>query len=206
MNNDWIDLRPDAAHVARERERARKLRASGWWQGEIAKGRCHYCDGAFAPSELTLDHIVPVARGGRSVRGNVVPACRDCNHSKGHYTPAEQLLADLSRVARHELLQGGYLLNDGTTAVAVDPGSLDEVCDWLAANHCHLHCVVVTVATPPGSEVGSELRQTTGCLLFGPPGRSAEASYDNLLEVGDELPTPLGRLCLNAGGQLQQKP
>ena len=39
-----------------------------------------------------MDHVIPVARGGRSTRGNVVPACTACNRSKRHLTPAEQVL------------------------------------------------------------------------------------------------------------------
>jgi hypothetical protein len=31
---------------------------------------------------LTLDHVVPLVRGGRSIRANMVPACKDCNTRK----------------------------------------------------------------------------------------------------------------------------
>jgi 5-methylcytosine-specific restriction enzyme A len=31
---------------------------------------------------LSADHVVPLIRGGRSVRGNLVPACKDCNSKK----------------------------------------------------------------------------------------------------------------------------
>ncbi len=96
MNDDWIDLRPDPRHVARERARARELRSSPWWKALLRAGKCHYCGQSFPPEELTMDHIVPVARGGRSVRGNVVPACRACNASKKALTPAEQILAALN--------------------------------------------------------------------------------------------------------------
>lgn len=95
MPDNWIDLAPDPRHVARERARARELRASPWWQRQLAAGRCHYCSGRFAPDELTMDHVIPVARGGRSVKGNVVPACTACNRAKRHLTPAEQVLATL---------------------------------------------------------------------------------------------------------------
>ena len=95
--DDWIDLHPDPRHVARERERARGLRASSWWRQQLAAGRCHYCGGHFEPARLTMDHVVPVARGGRSVKGNVVPACAACNRAKRHLTPAEQVLAKLER-------------------------------------------------------------------------------------------------------------
>ena len=39
-----------------------------------------------------MDHVVPVARGGRSAKGNVVAACKECNNRKKLMTPAEQLL------------------------------------------------------------------------------------------------------------------
>jgi len=92
---DWLDLKPDPDHVKREREKARALRATDWWKAKLAKGECHYCHRIFPPSELTLDHVIPVARGGRSTRGNCVPCCRDCNAKKKAYTPAEQILARL---------------------------------------------------------------------------------------------------------------
>ena len=79
----------DDAHIRRERERARALRASPWWKAQLAKGECHYCH------KLTMDHIIPVARGGTSTKGNVVPACFACNQSKAATTPAEQILDQL---------------------------------------------------------------------------------------------------------------
>ena len=33
---------------------------------------------------LTMDHVVPIVRGGRSTKGNVVPSCKDCNSKKKH--------------------------------------------------------------------------------------------------------------------------
>ena len=39
-----------------------------------------------------MDHVVPVARGGRSTKGNVVASCKACNTRKKLLTPAERLL------------------------------------------------------------------------------------------------------------------
>jgi 5-methylcytosine-specific restriction enzyme A len=44
---------------------------------------------------LTMDHLVPLARGGRSTKGNVVPCCKACNPTKRHWTPAELVLQQL---------------------------------------------------------------------------------------------------------------
>ena len=70
--------------IRRERAKARELRESSWWKNKRAAGVCHYCGGKFAPRELTMDHLVPLVRGGRSVKNNVVPACKDCNNKKKH--------------------------------------------------------------------------------------------------------------------------
>ena len=75
--------------LRREREKARELRRSQWWRNRIATGRCHYCGGQVAPKELTLDHIVPLIRGGHSTRGNCVPACKACNSAKQSLLPIE---------------------------------------------------------------------------------------------------------------------
>ena len=36
-----------------------------------------------------MDHLVPVVRGGRSVQGNLVPACKECNNKKKYLLPTE---------------------------------------------------------------------------------------------------------------------
>lgn len=77
------------AEVKREREKSRELRKSRWWQNRLALGRCHYCGGSFAPGELTMDHLVPVSRGGKASRNNVVPACKECNSRKKYLLPIE---------------------------------------------------------------------------------------------------------------------
>ncbi|MCR1785324.1 HNH endonuclease [Nocardioides carbamazepini] len=51
---------------------------------EATQGLCAYGCGRAA---TTLDHVIPVASGGQSVPGNVVPACRSCNSSKRDRDP-----------------------------------------------------------------------------------------------------------------------
>ena len=88
----WVHVEADPAHVARERRRARELRKSSWWQHRLQRGICAYCNRPFAAKQLTMDHVVPVARGGRSTKGNVATACKECNTKKSLLTPAEMLL------------------------------------------------------------------------------------------------------------------
>ncbi len=73
--------------IRRQRNKARELRQSQWWKRRRASGICHYCGQKFAPRELTMDHIVPLVRGGKSTKGNVVPACKECNTKKKHELP-----------------------------------------------------------------------------------------------------------------------
>ncbi len=79
----------DEEHVRRERAKARELRRSQWWKNIRGRGRCEYCGQSVRPADLTMDHRVPVSRGGRSTRSNVVPCCKDCNTSKKHRVPVE---------------------------------------------------------------------------------------------------------------------
>jgi 5-methylcytosine-specific restriction protein A len=77
------------AQLRREKAHARELRGSAWWKRRIAAGVCHYCGRQVGPRALTMDHVVPLIRGGRSVRANTVPACKDCNSKKQSLLPWE---------------------------------------------------------------------------------------------------------------------
>lgn len=69
--------RIDGAELVTKREVKARLRRGifdAWGSG------CAYCGG----QADTLDHIRPVARGGPTVRTNLVPACQRCNYAKGH--------------------------------------------------------------------------------------------------------------------------
>jgi len=50
---------------------------------------CAYCSNRFSESELTVEHILPVSRGGLHEWTNVVTACRSCNTRKGNRRPEE---------------------------------------------------------------------------------------------------------------------
>lgn len=65
-----------------ERAKARELRRSQWWKNKLNEGLCHYCGQKFPSDELTMDHVIPIARGGTSTKNNLVTACKDCNNLK----------------------------------------------------------------------------------------------------------------------------
>lgn len=72
----------DDDDIKREKAKARALRNSQWWKRRRGTGVCYYCGRTFKPAELTMDHIVPIGRGGKSTKGNVVPSCKECNTKK----------------------------------------------------------------------------------------------------------------------------
>jgi len=72
---DWADLmfNLDCLSKGSAKRKFRKSIKYGWG------GFCAYCR---CERATTLDHLKPKARGGSSLRSNLVPACRSCNHSK----------------------------------------------------------------------------------------------------------------------------
>ena len=75
--------------IKKERAKARQLRQSQWWKRKRSEGVCYFCHEKFPPKELTMDHIIPLIRGGKSAKGNVVPSCKECNNKKKHMLPLE---------------------------------------------------------------------------------------------------------------------
>ena len=91
----WVEITADEKHIKKERAKAKELRKTPYFQNLLKQGICHYCKQKFPPQELTFDHIVPVARGGKSTKGNMVVCCKACNQKKSCLTPAEQILNSL---------------------------------------------------------------------------------------------------------------
>src|SRR5580658_2435247 len=50
---------------------------------------CQYCRSKLPAGDLTLDHVVPRSRGGRSTWENLVACCFGCNNRKSNRTPQE---------------------------------------------------------------------------------------------------------------------
>lgn len=98
MIADWSKRNPDARQAGSARRRARKAAGAGvsradWQAIKVRFGhRCAYCMQPFA--RLTMDHVVPLARGGEHEPDNVVPACRTCNLRK-HIKPASAFIAEI---------------------------------------------------------------------------------------------------------------
>jgi len=75
------------------------------------RNTCQYCNEKYLSKDLTLDHIIPRSRGGKSTWDNLVCSCLPCNARKGSRTPEEanMPLKNKPREAnchtRHQLLR-----------------------------------------------------------------------------------------------------
>lgn len=65
------------------------------------------CVACGSTSELTLDHIVPLARGGTNLDSNLRTLCHSCNNQKGAKLTEEQIRY------REEMIACGYCPPDG---------------------------------------------------------------------------------------------
>lgn len=58
---------------------------------------CQYCGDAFETHDLTFDHVIPRAKGGKTSWQNVVASCSPCNLKKGSKLPSECQMHPLRR-------------------------------------------------------------------------------------------------------------
>lgn len=54
---------------------------------------CQYCQIEMSAAHLTMDHVIPISRGGETTWENVVTACKKCNNAKGNKMLYETRLA-----------------------------------------------------------------------------------------------------------------
>ena len=90
---DWYKRNPGMYKIYRQLRDARKRGASGEFTPEQLQaritfygGRCYLCgcDWYALPKEdQTIDHVIPLAKGGSNWPSNLRPACRSCNSKKG---------------------------------------------------------------------------------------------------------------------------
>ncbi|MDJ0624282.1 MAG: HNH endonuclease [Desulfocapsaceae bacterium] len=79
----------DDAEIRRQRAIARDLRKTRWWQQKTASGQCYYCGKKTAYKNITMDHVLPLTRGGKSTKDNLVPSCKKCNTAKKSMMPLQ---------------------------------------------------------------------------------------------------------------------
>ena len=84
-------------HKKKERAKARELKQSLWWRQKVGQGLCYHCGQKFESKDLTMDHLWPIARGGKTHKKNCVVSCLSCNRSRGHLSEAEKQLLSQSQ-------------------------------------------------------------------------------------------------------------
>lgn len=102
----WRLANPDAVRVLGNLRQHRCRVAPGHASTAAIQGRldyhgrrCVYCDGPYEQ----LDHAIPITRGGTNWPANMVPACTNCNLSKGNKTPSEFAVYRAQKVANDAL-------------------------------------------------------------------------------------------------------
>lgn len=48
---------------------------------------CKYCNKHLTINSATIDHVIPLVKGGENNISNMVASCRDCNIKKGNQSP-----------------------------------------------------------------------------------------------------------------------
>ena len=86
-NKEWYKNNPDWARTKNANIRAKRKLAEGYfskseWENckETFAQKCAYCD---ERTKLEIEHVVPLSKGGKHLRENIIPSCRMCNSSKG---------------------------------------------------------------------------------------------------------------------------
>ncbi|ABK45423.1 HNH nuclease [Magnetococcus marinus MC-1] len=92
LEHDVLFIPADPEMMEQERRKAKELKRSQWWKNQLGRGQCYYCQRRYHPKELTMDHVQPISRGGRSSHSNCVPCCGECNEHKKNW-PAESFRA-----------------------------------------------------------------------------------------------------------------
>ena len=64
---------------------------------------CQYC-GSTRINKLTIDHIIPISKGGQNTWENLVACCHHCNNKKG-----DKLLEDIKMTLRNKPFHPTYL-------------------------------------------------------------------------------------------------
>lgn len=105
----WREANPGAVKATRHARRARKRGAEGKYnQFDLhelleKQGLSCYCGISFFIVDPTVDHVIPLARGGSNWPHNLQLLCQPCNDSKGAKTMMEWTNAINQKVKQQSL-------------------------------------------------------------------------------------------------------
>lgn len=92
---DWQVRSPSVVVEVPEQIRLKVTGAERVWKvppvnrREVLRRDHHSCQYCGSTKQLTLDHVIPVSKGGKHSWDNVVTACEKCNQRKGDRTPLQ---------------------------------------------------------------------------------------------------------------------
>ena len=69
---------------------------------------CHYCEIRVDHDTRSVDHVIPLSRGGSNKQDNVVLACQKCNGEKADMTADEYAIVKEDKKYKH-LILGPYI-------------------------------------------------------------------------------------------------
>ena len=98
-----VNVSIDLPSVVRLRKYARQERKARFSRTSVYRRdgyECQYCGNGFDGSDLTLDHVNPRSKGGKTDWTNIVAACRPCNARKADRTPEQAKMKLRSQPAR----------------------------------------------------------------------------------------------------------
>ncbi len=106
----WVQDNREARALMRHNRRARKLNNGGSYTTAEWQALCeqygHRCLACGASVPLTVDHIVPISKGGSNDISNIQPLCMPCNLQKGvraiDYRPKDDILALAREISASE--------------------------------------------------------------------------------------------------------
>lgn len=107
---------------------------------------CRYC-GASAPDvQLTVDHVIPEALGGRDAPSNLVTACADCNSGKTSIAPDAAVVDEVDRRAE----EWASAMQQAATERAAQRTDRTAIDEEFMRHWNHWNAQGVTVPVGPG--------------------------------------------------------
>ena len=76
------------------------------------RGLCGICGEFIAPDKFTLDHIVPLARGGSNSLDNIQCCCKKCNIAKADSMP-DEYFENLLKILDFQMEKGNKAVKSG---------------------------------------------------------------------------------------------